>query len=206
MCKRIVFAFATALLIVGCGGGGTSVAQPTASAPQSPQATATAAATPAAATPAAGLAQFSGNWRFTSQDVRLNHAIGNYVGATLTVSGGKVTIVSDRGGGNRTSAEASIFPIGDHALTCSASSCGASTLAVMGFVPAGSVFHVVNRATLERINAGAGTCDAPAVPDAGVIKDFNGTKFTFINGSSGGFGSPCRSGYQILWTVVATKI
>lgn len=204
MRKTIVLASVTALLIVGCGGGGTSVAQPTASAPQSPQATATAAATPAA-----GLAQFRGNWRFTFQDVRLNHAIGNYAGATLTVSGGTVTIVSDRGGGNRTSAEQSIFPIGDHAVTCSASNCGASgagVVALMGFVPAGSVFHVVNRATLERINAGAGTCDAPAVPDAGVIKDFNGTKFTFINGLSGGFGSPCRSGYQILWTVVATKI
>lgn len=95
----------------------------------------------------------------------------------------------------------------DHEIECRGDLCAGgfgTALLPFGFRPAGSGFRAVNPFSLEPHTAGAGgECDAPAVADAGLVRDFDGTSFSFLSGFSSYGRSNC---YQVLFTVKASKV
>jgi hypothetical protein len=150
------------------------------------------------------LARLDGTWRFDIENPTLNYGTGRYAGAQVSVSGDRITVQSPVNADTFSRFGAPFA--GEHRISCRADSCGFETT---GLVVEGDNIRVVNRATLEPDTAGAGTCGAPAVPNAGFVEITSPSSFRFLTGTAaaaGLTGDSCSSSYQVVWTVVATKV
>lgn len=191
---RLVVAFGVmlALVLAGCGSGSddTRDASPTTTDPSSAG--------------GAALSSLAGTWRFSLEAPRLNQGTGSYAGATVSLADNRIIVEGPAYARSET-------PVGylfaEHEITCRGDVCygrGGTTPLPYGFQPSGSAIRLVDPATLQPHTAGAGgQCNLPSVPDAGVLKDFNGRSFSVLTGFSSSGASDC---YQVLFTVKASKI
>ena len=214
--RRVVATMlAAAIIAVGCAGAASppSAATSAASATVAPAsasfapASAAASAVPSSAAPAIDVTSLEGSWISTVEDVRLNHASGSYVGGAITIDGDDFELFS---GDARVQGP---VPVGPTEITsCSATSCkvGAGFPQFITLQDGGTlaILDIMN----EQDGAGAGICDAPVVPEAGVVTvDPDGQTVRWATGVAGGHGDssgddPCAgAGYQIVWTQVLTR-
>lgn len=206
---------AVAIFAVGCGGGASPSAAPSAAtatvAPASPSgapasASASASAAPSSAAPGIDLTSLEGSWISTVEDVRLNHATGSFVGGAITIDGDDFALVA---GDARVEGP---VPVGPTEITsCRETSCRVGE----GFPQFITLLDDGTFAILDPMNeqdsAGAGVCDAPVVPDAGVVTIDDGQTIRWVTGVAGGHGDnssddPCAgAAYQIVWTQILTR-
>ncbi len=170
--------------------------------------------TPSAA-PATDLSSLAGDWIASIEDAHLNYATGTYAGGVITVAGAKINLKATHANGGFASVNAA-GRIGPTPISnCSATSCEAP---MTDFFPAlikvldDGTIALVGMADFAQFNAGAGTCDAPTVAGAGVVKIApDGNMLSVVVGTAGGEGigsgtDPCAGGaYQIVWTQVLTR-
>ena len=177
------------LALAGCGSGGgddRGASPPDASEPGTEA--------------SAGRADLAGTWGFRLEGPRINQGTGSYAGATVTVSDNRLVV---RGPADARSETPLGYLAGEQRITCRADLCVGPGALPFGFQAAGTGFRAVSPVTLAPHNAGAGgTCNAPAVGDAGLVRDFDGNSFSFLAGLSGGAGTSC---YQVLFTLRATR-
>lgn len=215
-----------ALLAVAACGGPANQASPTsattaplASATTGPLASASAAATGsvAATSPAVpDLSSLAGTWTASIEGAQLNHATGSYAGGVIAVNGAKINLKATHANGGFSSVNAA-GRVGPTTISaCSATSCEVpmtdafpSLIKVLG----DGTVALVGMVDSRQFNAGAGTCDAPEVPGAGVVTiAADGNTIRVLVGTAGGEGSgsgsdPCAGGtYQIIWTEVLVRV
>lgn len=188
----------------------SSTVTPSASTPATPAAStsASASAAPSIAGGVTDLTALEGSWIATVEDVRLNHASGSYVGGVIAVLGDDFVLTS---GDARVQGP---VPVGPTEISrCNATSClvGAGFPQFITLLEDGTlaILDIMN----EQDDAGAGICDAPDVPEAGVVTiDPDGQTIRWVTGAAGGHGAssgddPCAgAAYQIVWTQVLTRV
>lgn len=211
-------ALGATLMLAACSGSAAPSAPAAAGTAAATSAATTAAATPTpttttpSASPAADLSTLAGDWVASMEDVRLNHATGDYVGGVVTVDGGRIQLTQG-GTSLYTGAAGRVGPT--PIKNCKAKSCQVQVSegipSLITVLDDGTI-AVVNIASLKQIDAGAGICAAPAVDGAGVVTITpDGNKISFVTGQAGGFGAgsgndPCAgASYQIVWTQVLTR-
>lgn len=213
----LAVAMVALVALAACGGpAGQASATPATSGPGA-SAGPTAPASLMATNPTQpDLSSLAGNWTASIEGARLNHATGTYEGGVITVNGASINLKAThaKGGFSSTNTAGRVGPTPISA--CSASSCQVpltDALPSLIKVLDDGTTALVGIADSRQFNAGAGTCDAPVVPGAGVVTiAADGNTIRVLVGSAGGEGigsgaDPCAGGtYQIVWTEVLTRV